>query len=568
MSVIRRPSINGEIKISKGKCVEKLPHSCGSRRGLQVFQKEDGSYDGFCFSCGTAVPDPYKDKPVGYKPAYNPKTDEEIQEEIDEVKEFQTVALKDRGLSKESLEHFGIKIGLSEVDGVTPTSHFYPYYKGDELKGFKCRVIEGKKFFSIGSVKDVDLFGWHQAVLSGGKKLFVTEGEMDAVALYQIFRAVNKGTKYESNIPAIVSLAHGSGSAVKELLKHREMIFMHFKEIVLVFDQDKPGEEAVEAVLKVFPEGVSVAHLPRKDANQCLLEGVSKAAYNAVAFNSVKPKNTRLVLADSLFEEAKIAPTIGAPWPWKAVTKKTRGIRLGETIYIGAAQKMGKSEIVNTLAAHFIKELGWLVLLAKPEESNKKSVKLVAGKIVGKIFHDPNVPFDEESYDEACDLMRNKLFLINLYQHLGWETLKADIRAAAMEGCKAIFIDPITNLTNGMSAADANTRLQEIAQELSAMALDLYVVIFIFCHLRNPDSGPPHERGGEVLSSQFAGSRAMARSCNLMFGLEGNRDPHLNPEERNVRTLVLLEDREFGEVGRFKLYWDRATSLFNEIGEE
>ena len=568
MSVIRRPSINGGIKISKGKCVEKLPHSCGSRRGLQVFQKEDGSYDGFCFSCGTAVTDPYKDKPEGYKPAYNPKTDEEIQEEIDEVKEFQTVALKDRGLSKESLEHFGIKIGLSEVDGVTPTSHFYPYYKGDELKGFKCRVIEGKKFFSIGSVKDVDLFGWHQAVLSGGKKLFVTEGEMDAVALYQIFRAVNKGTKYESNIPAIVSLAHGSGSAVKELLKHREMIFMHFKEIVLVFDQDKPGEEAVEAVLKVFPEGVSVAHLPRKDANQCLLEGVSKAAYNAVAFNSVKPKNTRLVLADSLFEEAKIAPTIGAPWPWEAVTKKTRGIRLGETIYIGAAQKMGKSEIVNTLAAHFIKELGWPVLLAKPEESNKKSVKLVAGKIVGKIFHDPNVPFDEESYDEACDLMRNKLFLINLYQHLGWETLKADIRAAAMEGCKAIFIDPITNLTNGMSAADANTRLQEIAQELSAMALDLNVVIFIFCHLRNPDSGPPHERGGEVLSSQFAGSRAMARSCNLMFGLEGNRDPHLNPEERNVRTLVLLEDREFGEVGRFKLYWDRATSLFNEIGEE
>ena len=568
MSVIRRPSINGEIKISKGKCVEKLPHSCGSRRGLQVFQKEDGSYDGFCFSCGTAVTDPYKDKPEGYKPAYNPKTDEEIQEEIDEVKEFQTVALKDRGLSKESLEHFGIKIGLSEVDGVTPTSHFYPYYKGDELKGFKCRVIEGKKFFSIGSVKDVDLFGWHQAVLSGGKKLFVTEGEMDAVALYQIFRAVNKGTKYESNIPAIVSLAHGSGSAVKELLKHREMIFMHFKEIVLVFDQDKPGEEAVEAVLKVFPEGVSVAHLPRKDANQCLLEGVSKAAYNAVAFNSVKPKNTRLVLADSLFEEAKIAPTIGAPWPWEAVTKKTRGIRLGETIYIGAAQKMGKSEIVNTLAAHFIKELGWPVLLAKPEESNKKSVKLVAGKLVGKIFHDPNIPFDEEAYDEACDLMRNKLFLINLYQHLGWETLKADIRAAAMEGCKAVFIDPITNLTNGINAADANTKLQEIAQELSAMALDLNIVIFIFCHLRNPDAGPPHERGGEVLSSQFAGSRAMARSCNLMFGLEGNRDPNLSQEERNIRTLVLLEDREFGEVGRFKLYWDKTTSLFNEIGEE
>ena len=116
-----------------------------------------------------------------------------------------------------------------------------------------------------------------------------------------------------------------------------------------------------------------------------------------------------------------------------------------------------------------------------------------------------------------------------------------------------------------MDAALANTKLQEIAQELSAMALDLNVVIFIFCHLRNPDSGPPHERGGEVLSSQFAGSRAMARSCNLMLGLEGNRDPNLPREERNLRTLVLLEDREFGETGRFKLYWDQSTGLFNEV---
>lgn len=206
-------------------------------------------------------------------------------------------------------------------------------------------------------------------------------------------------------------------------------------------------------------------------------------------------------------------------------------------------------------------------MLAKPEEANAKSVKMVAGKLAGKIFHDPNLPFDEAAFDKAAEEIRGNLLLINLYQHVGWESLKTDIREAASEGCKAIFIDPITNLTNGINAADANTKLQEIAQELSALALDLNIVIFIFCHLRNPDVGPPHERGGEVLSSQFAGSRAMARSCNLMLGLEGNRDPELSPEERNMRTLVLLEDREFGETGRFKLYWDNYTGLFNEVGQ-
>jgi twinkle protein len=189
----------------------------------------------------------------------------------------------------------------------------------------------------------------------------------------------------------------------------------------------------------------------------------------------------------------------------------------------------------------------------------------VAGKIAGKIFHDHNIPFDEDAYERAGEVISDKLYLLNLYQHVGWETLKTDIRAAAMEGCKAIFIDPITNLTNGMEAALANTKLQEIAQELSAMALDLNIVIFIFCHLRNPDSGPPHERGGEVLSSQFAGSRAMARSCNLMLGLEGNRDPNLSREERNMRTLVLLENREYGDTGKWRLYWDMKTGLFNEV---
>ena len=204
-------------------------------------------------------------------------------------------------------------------------------------------------------------------------------------------------------------------------------------------------------------------------------------------------------------------------------------------------------------------------MVAKPEEANKKTYKLVAGKLVSKIFHDPKVEFDDEAYEEAGKIMAGKLCMVNLYQHLGWDSLQGDIVAAAAQGCKAIFIDPITNLTNGMNAADANTKLQEIAQELAAMALNLDVVIFIFCHLRNPESGTPHDRGGAVLTGQFAGSRAMGRSCNYMFGLEGNKDPDLSKEERNTRILVLLDDREFGEVGRTDLYWNPATTQFAEV---
>lgn len=227
--------------------------------------------------------------------------------------------------------------------------------------------------------------------------------------------------------------------------------------------------------------------------------------------------------------------------------------------------KMGKSELVDQLTSHFIQAFGWKVFLVKPEQSNEETYKRVLGKIAKRNFVDPKVEFDEEAYDRAGEIAGDKLEILDLYQHVEWSTLEKDIRSAAADGCKAVFIDPITNLTNGMDAATANVVLQKIAQDLAALALDLDILILIFCHLRNPESGPDHSNGGKVLASQFAGSRAMARSCNLMIGLEGNKDPDLPEEERNIRHLVALENRTTGETGRWPLYWNRETTLFGEL---
>lgn len=550
--------------MKRGTPVEKLPHVCGSRKGLQVFELEDGTYNGYCFACDTFVPDPYGDKPEGYKPQVVRKTKEEIEEEIKDIDNYPVVDLPDRKLRKESLDYFGIKIGLSEADGETPTTHYYPYRKHAELKGYKVRLIEDKRIWSIGDLHDVDLFGWDEAVASGSKKLFITEGEPDAVALYQALKDNQKGTKWEHIDPAVVSLPKGAGNAAKSIAAVLPDLRRIFAEIILVFDMDEAGRQAAEDVARICPEA-QTCKLPEKDPNDCLLKGKRKSLCKAVLFQAAKPKNTRLVWGGELHEAGRIEAEWGFSWPWEQLTELTRGIRTGETIYIGAGVKMGKSELVNAIAAHLIREHKWKVFMAKPEEANRKSYQMVVGKMAGKIFHDPKIPFDYDAYDKFSPLVGDNLCMVNLYQHLGWETLKLDIQAAALEGCKAVIIDPITNLTNGMNAADANVKLQEIAQELSAMALDLDIVIFIFCHLKAPEGGPPHERGGAVQSQQFAGSRAMMRSCNYMIGLEGNKDPELTQEERNVRKIQLLEDREFGNVGSVGLFWDNKTGLFNEI---
>lgn len=551
-------------------CIEKIAHECGSSDGLQVFE-DNGEYNGYCFACSTYVSDPYGDKPKGWKPP-KPRqlTDEERASAIEEVVSLVATALPDRGLSKASLDHFGCRVGLSEIDGVSPTEVYFPYFAPDKgLSGFRVRLLAEKKMWSIGTTKDSQLFGWQQALSSGGKTLFITEGEYDAIALYQALKDKARGTKWADLEPAVVSLTSGAGSARRDITNNLTAIRANFKEVVLVFDQDDVGQAAVRQAVEVLPTARACGTLPAKDANECVLKGFSKGLVAAVLWKAEIPRNTHLVDLADYIEAGRVPPTWGLSWPWEGLTQLTRGIRFGETVYIGAGVKMGKSELVNSIATHFLMEHKMPVLMAKPEEANAKTMKMILGKIAGKIFHDPTIEWDEEmyrAYDEAATKVpRGHVLGINLYQHLGWESLRNEIMVAHQAGARVVFIDPISNLVNGMPSAEANTKLQEIAQELAALAKDLDIIVFIFCHLKAPDTGDSHERGGKVYSHQFAGSRAMMRSCNLMIGLEGNKDPDLDLYDRNTRTLVILEDREYGVTGTVKLYWDHHTSLFNEI---
>lgn len=327
-----------------GNCVAKLPHSCGSRKGLQVFEREDGGVDGYCFSCDTSVRHPYgKPKNVEDIPAKERlgKTKEEMAEEMLEVADYPVVDLVDRRLRAEVLDYYGIKIGLSQQDGKTPRLAYFPYRVDGKLKAYKCKLFDGKKFWSIGDQGDVDLFGWQEAVESGARRLIIVEGEFDAPALKRIIDLYTED-KYEDLKPAVCSLPHGAATAGKDLARLAKKMRRHFKEFTFCFDDDEAGHKALSEAMKVFPEATN-ATLPLKDANDCLRapKKTQKAAYKAVYWNHTKTKNTRLVWADDIWEESKEAAQYGVSWPWKHTTEMTRGIRKGETIYIGAAQKMG-----------------------------------------------------------------------------------------------------------------------------------------------------------------------------------------------------------------------------------
>ena len=59
----------------------------------------------------------------------------------------------------------------------------------------------------------------------------------------------------------------------------------------------------------------------------------------------------------------------------------------------------------------------------------------------------------------------------------------------------------------------------------------------------------------------------MMRACYYMIGIERDKTVD-DPIERNTSSFVLLEDRAFGNVGSFDVYYNRDTGDYLEPVQE
>ena len=128
-----------------------------------------------------------------------------------------------------------------------------------------------KKFSIVGDAKAMTLFGSH--LWSNGKKIVVTEGEIDAMSVSQV----------QNNKWPTVSVPNGAQSAKKAIIKNYDYL-TKFDEIILMFDDDKAGRNAALECAEVLPVGrVKLASCaPYKDANDALLAGDAQSVIQAI----------------------------------------------------------------------------------------------------------------------------------------------------------------------------------------------------------------------------------------------------------------------------------------------
>ena len=336
--------------------------SCESSDALRVYLQDDGSHNATCFSCKGFDIDPYNklETPALIKMPNGsliPKKDESVdtptmrstprhplrqpttqEDTVNECLSFPVRALPERSITRETCDHFGVRVALSPTDGQTVTSHFYPRYRNGKLQAFKERIVESKKFFIRGPARDSQLWGEH-ACKPNGKKLFITEGECDAMAVWQTL-------KLHSSIdwnPAVVSLLNGAASAAKDISENFDFV-NSFDEIILCFDQDDPGQAAVDDVCPLLAGKVYIAKFAEKDPNAMVLAGKSHELYWDLM------KHARAYMPDNIinygecwdrFKHAKNKTCYSYPESWTELNTKTYGVRLGSLVTITSGSGMG-----------------------------------------------------------------------------------------------------------------------------------------------------------------------------------------------------------------------------------
>jgi len=488
------------------------------------------------------------------------------------------VDISDRKIDHKTCRKYGYQV--ANVNG--KEMHIAPYYRNGELVAQHLRGPD-KQFKWSGSPSNCELFGQNLFKSNGGKRLVITEGELDCLTVSQLL-----GTW------PVVSVPNGASSAMKYIKGNLEFV-NSYEEIVLMFDMDDAGQEAARKVAEILPPGrAKIAKLPYKDASDCYMRGNSKAVVNAVWEAQAYSPDEILHVSDVEDSSNDLVDAKVWPCPWDKMSEFCLGQRSGEITLYCSGTGSGKSTILREIMHHHLSEgrsVGAIMLEESPKETIDDMISLQLNKPVRAIRASRMMnelrtkmgkdPIDIEIVDDLTDdeyaAARKQLAQTSfyVYDHLGnnaMANLLARMEFMAISlGVEVIVLDHITAAAAGlmgMNSKDVDGGSSEriiidsIMKELRALCVRTGVHIDIVSQLKKTDKA--YEEGNRITLQDLRGSGALASVPNTVIALERNRqDP--DPVVSNTTIVRVLKNRLTGRCGiASALFYDRTTSRLTE----
>ncbi len=502
----------------------------GDWDGDNLVRYSDGH--GYCFACE------YYEHAPGEGDHTRPVTTGKKPTSL--IDEGDYVALSKRGLTAETCRKFGYSVGtFSGNPQRRPVPvQIAPYYDQHGNLSAQHLRFANKDFIWRGNSKGVQLFG-QQLWAGGGRKVVVTEGEIDAMSLSQL----------QDNKWPVVSLPSGAGSALQSIRDNLEFL-ESFDEVLLAFDMDEPGREAVAAVAPLFTPGkCRIMQMPRKDANKCLQDGLGKELLAALW--SAKPYRPDGILnGQDLYAKCKAPPVPGKNTPYPDLNGRTLGVRPRELWLFTAGSGIGKSTIVNEIAYHLhqthTEPLGILALEESPDRNGRRYL----GIHTNRPLHLPGHDLTDAEYDAAyqATIGRGDWWI---YEHFGStdvDGLIAKIRYLIVAcGVRLLVLDHISIAVSGLDEIGESERktIDKLMTRLRSLVEETSATVLAVVHLKRPDKGKSYNEGRQVSLTDLRGSGSLEQLSDIVVALERDQQG----DSPNVARIRVLKNRPTGNCG-------------------
>jgi twinkle protein len=365
----------------------------------------------------------------------------------------------------------------------------------------------------------------------------------------------------------VVSLPQGAQSAAK-VIKQELTWLESYEKVILAFDMDEPGQEAVAEVASLLAPGKAfVASLPAKDGNECLVQGLNSQLVSSI-WDAHPYRPDGVIDAKDLWEEvSKEEQVEQVAYPWGGLNDLLLGIRKGELTTITSGSGMGKSSVVRELLYHILKEghqVGGLFL----EESVKRTALGLMGIHCDVPLHIYGNTVDDQTKREAFDATAGTGRLM-LYDHFGSmeiDNIIDKITYMASNGCEYIFLDHVSMVVSGLETNDERKMIDVLMTKLRTVVSRFNIGLIIVSHLKRPD-GIAHENGGQTHLGQLRGSASIAQLSDACIGLERNQQDE-DPNLRNMTLLRVLKNRYTGQTGpaTYLMYNAQTGRLAEHVG--
>lgn len=486
---------------------------CGSSDARVVYA--DGH--SYCYSCNAFIP--------------SNKKEEFLSDTNDYTYEF----LSYRGIDKETFRFYNTKTKI-DSEG-KPVSIGFPYPNNS----MKVRKLP-KDFHTIGDIAKAGLYGRDK--FAGGQSVVITEGELDALSLYQILR-----------IPCVSIRSSSTGKLDAAI--DRSWI-NSFERVYIAFDADGPGRDAASQVASLFDYNkVYSIKFPggdRKDANDYLRRGEGEELIKL--FQSAKRYSPDVIISswhdfEKIFKEI---PKEGIPYPFPTLNYMTYGIRTGESVLVTAQEGVGKTEFLHAIEHYLLSNTKDAVGAIYLEEGKKRHLQALAGIHLQRPVHLPDSGVtDAEAYAAVQEVIQEDDRL-HIYSHFGSddpETILDTIRfLVSARNCRYILLDHITMVVSGLGGENERRALDHLSTRLEMMVKELDFALIIVSHVN--DDGLTR------------GSRNISKIADIRIDL--SRDIKASdPIIRRTTHLMVSKNRFSGRTGPAgDLLFDPKTYTLSE----